>query len=151
MLNSAVMTSAMQLNVFAAMALAKGLRQKGVMANSASIVWLSSVAALVGQPGVSPYAASKGALLAMCKSLALELAKEQIRINCVVPAMVQTPMAEKLFAMMTPEQVAKIELAHPLGIGQPEDVANAIAFLLSDAAKWITGSSLVVDGGYTAQ
>lgn len=79
------------------------------------------------------------------------LASERIRVNCVAPGMVKTEMAEQLFSSLGPKQVLSIERAHPLGIGRPRDVSNSIAFLLSDAARWITGSVLVVDVGFTAQ
>jgi 3-oxoacyl-[acyl-carrier protein] reductase len=141
----------MQVNVSAAIALAKGFRQKNVVNESGSIVLLSSVVGLVGQPGLSAYAASKGAIIALTKSLAVELAREKIRVNCVVPAVVRTPMTEKLFGMLSAEQIQSIEAQHLLGLGEPVDVANAIAFLLSGAARWITGSHLLVDGGYTAR
>jgi len=80
----------------------------------------------------------------------LELAREKIRVNCIAPSMVRTEMLDRMFQGLVPEQVAAIEAMHPLGIGSPTDVANAIAFLLADTGKWITGSTLVVDGGYSA-
>jgi len=141
----------MRVNVTAAIFLAKAFRQKGVYASEGgSLVYLSSVMGFVGQPGQSAYSASKGALVSLAKSLALELAREKIRVNCIAPAIVSTEMSEKMFEQLSPEQVSHIKAMHPLGLGQPRDVANAIAFLLADTARWITGTTLVVDGGYTA-
>jgi NAD(P)-dependent dehydrogenase (short-subunit alcohol dehydrogenase family) len=140
----------MRVNFAAAVQLIKGFRQRGVCAAPASVVFLSSIMGIVGQPGVAAYAASKGALIALTKSLALELAPEKIRVNCVAPGHVRTEMAQRLEASLTPEQFQAIEKMHPLGLGRPEDVANAVAFLLADTGRWITGTTLVVDGGYTA-
>jgi len=140
----------MQVNFTAAVCLTKGFRQKDVCGPPAGVVFLSSVMGLVGQPGVSAYAASKGALIAVARSLALELAAEGIRVNCVAPGQVQTEMAQTQQASLTEEQFAAIEAMHPLGIGRPEDVAHAVAFLLADTGRWITGTTLTVDGGYTA-
>jgi NAD(P)-dependent dehydrogenase (short-subunit alcohol dehydrogenase family) len=140
-----------RINVTASMMLAKGFRQKGCNAAGGSLVFLSSVTGLVGLPGVAAYASSKAAVIGLTRTLALELAPEHIRVNCVAPAMVKTEMTEQMFQSLTAEQVTAIEAAHPLGVGSPRDVAHAIAFLLSDAARWITGSVLVVDGGYTAR
>ena len=105
---------------------------------------------MTGQAGVSAYSASKGALISLTKSLALELAGENIRVNCVAPGVVNTEMSDKLFSFMTEQQIEGIKKMHPLGFGTPRDVANAISFLLADTSRWITGSVLVVDGGYTA-
>jgi NAD(P)-dependent dehydrogenase (short-subunit alcohol dehydrogenase family) len=140
----------MRVNVTAAFALLKAFRQRGVCAKPGSIVLVSSVMGLVGQAGVTAYSASKGALIALAKSAALELARENIRINCVAPATVSTEMVENLMLKLTVEQFQAIKDMHPLGLGTPRDVANAIAFLLADTGKWITGTTLVVDGGYTA-
>lgn len=139
------------INVDSAFALIKGFRQKGVCRPNSSIVLLASVIGMVGQAGLSMYGASKGAIIALTKSAAIELAKDTIRINCIAPALVQTEMIENAHNKLTAEQLTKVAQKSPLGIGRPRDVANSIAFLLADTARWITGTTLVVDGGYTAQ
>lgn len=139
-----------KLNVMVGANLVRGLHQKDVKGPDASVVFLSSVMALVGQPGQSVYGATKGALAAMTRSLALEYARDLTRINCVAPAVVDTPMTDKLRNGMLPEAFEQIVKMHPLGLGRPNDVGNAVAFLLSPLARWITGTTLVVDGGYTA-
>lgn len=140
----------MQTNWSAAWLLTKGFRQSGVHATPGSVVFISSVVGLVGQPGLSAYASSKGALLALTKALAMELASEGIRVNSVLPGYVQTEMAQNLEKVLTADQVEAIRRMHPLGFGTAQDVAYAIAFLLADTGRWITGTSLIVDGGYTA-
>lgn len=151
MLSAREWDDSFRLNVSAAAALAKGFRQPGVrVEQGGSIVFLSSVMGLTGQPGQSLYSATKGALVALARSLALELAREKIRVNCVAPAVVKTGMSETLERTLPPEKFAQIEAMHPLGLGRPEDVAAAVAFLLADTARWVTGTTLVVDGGYTA-
>jgi NAD(P)-dependent dehydrogenase (short-subunit alcohol dehydrogenase family) len=139
-----------RVNVTAALMLVKGFRQKGVHAQSSAVVLVSSVMGLVGAPGRSAYCASKSALHSMAKSLALELAPEGIRVNCVAPGFVRTPMLEGAEASIGVEALRRIEEMHPLGFGEARDVGHAISFLLSDASRWVTGSILTVDGGYTA-
>ena len=150
MLNNQHMEEVMRINVSAALGLVRGFRQKQVHAGGGSIVLLSSVMALVGAKSCTAYAASKGALTASVRSLALELAPVGIRINCVAPGYVRTEMWEAIGSVINKEQSAAIEAMHPLGLGKPEDVAYSVAFLLADTARWITGTTLVVDGGYTA-
>lgn len=149
-LSEAKLQETLDVNLKAAVGLAKGFRQKGVCSNPSSIVYLTSVMGLVGQPGQAAYSASKGALVALAKSLALEVAREGIRINCIAPAVVLTEMSEKGTQSLTGEQLASIQAMHPLGLGKPRDIANAAAFLIGDTGRWITGTTLVVDGGYTA-
>lgn len=143
--------SMMQVNVTAAVLLAKGYRQKGVHSERGSIVLLSSIMGLTGEAGRSLYSACKGAIVALTRSLALELARENIRVNNVAPAYVETPMFDAARNQMGREQFEKLVAAHPLGIGRPLDVAYAIAYLLGDTGVWVTGTTLVVDGGYTAR
>ena len=148
--NAKTVEDVMRINVGAAIGLARGFCQKGVCAPGGSLVFLSSVAALTGQAGLAAYAASKGAIVALTRSLAVELAGERIRVNCVAPGVVATEMGQGLLAMLTPEQGAALEAMHLLGLGEARDVSYAIAFLLAETSRWITGTVLVVDGGYTA-
>lgn len=140
----------MNINVNAAIGLTKGFRQKKVNRSGGSIVYISSVAGLVGQTAHVEYCASKAALIGLCKAAALELARENIRVNCIAPGFVKTELTDKALNTLSPEQLKVIEDYHPFGIGYPRDVSNAVAFLLADTGRWITGTTLVVDGGYTA-
>jgi len=112
------------------------------------MVLVSSIGGFLGQPGNVVYGASKAGLMSAARGLAMELLRDGIRVNSVAPAMIDTAMSRKAFAEMNESQVASILQRHPMGMGQPEDVAAPIAFLLSDASKWITGTNLTVDGGH---
>lgn len=139
-------------NLYSAIMLARGFSDKKCRAaNGGSIVFLSSVMAFSGKPAISVYGATKGALVGLTKSLAVELAPERIRVNCLAPGFVETEMLEEARGLMTDEQVAALQQAHPLGFGSARDVAHAAAFLLAETGRWITGSTLVLDGGYSAQ
>lgn len=116
-----------------------------------SLLFLSSIMALAGTSGMSAYAATKGAVGSLARSLAIEWAPRRIRVNALAPGIVPSPLVDQMFAPLSPEQQDTIRDRHPLGFGQPEDVAHAARFLLSPEAKWITGVVLPVDGGYTAQ
>ena len=139
----------MNINVTAAFALVKGFRQRGVCVSPGSVVLISSVAAIKAKPGMAAYAAGKAALVGMARSLAVELAREQIRVNVLTAGLVQTEMAKQMLHNMTEPQIEEIVGDHLLGLGEPEDVAHSVAFLLADTGRWITGSNLVVDGGYS--
>ncbi|GHT15900.1 3-oxoacyl-ACP reductase [Bacteroidia bacterium] len=119
------------------------------IAKNSSIVFISSVSGVVCVwGGNSMYSASKGAVNGMMKNMALDLASKGIRVNSVNPAMVETSIFEG--GLIGAEQIEEDKKRYPLKrYGKPEEVAYAVIYLLSDAAKWITGSSLVIDGGYT--
>jgi NAD(P)-dependent dehydrogenase (short-subunit alcohol dehydrogenase family) len=113
-----------------------------------AIVNISSVASLVGLPTLSAYAASKGALDALTRALAVDYAKDGIRCNVVNPGLIDTPMAAPL--MGNPEQLNPILSHYPIRRpGKPEEVANMVLYLASDEAAWVTGGTFPLDGGMT--
>jgi NAD(P)-dependent dehydrogenase (short-subunit alcohol dehydrogenase family) len=115
-----------------------------------SVIWLSSAAALQGGAGALAYSAAKGALISAARVLAVELARRKVRVNVIAPGVVRTAQSDAFLSKLSPEQVRSIEADHLLGLGEPEDIAGPIAFLLSSDARWITGTTIVVDGGLTA-
>lgn len=124
-------------------------------AGGGSIINLSSIYGLVGAPDLPPYHASKGAVRLMTKTDALLYAKDRIRVNSVHPGYIWTPLVEDL-ARRSGREVEdfrhELDSKHPIGhVGEPSDIAAGIVYLASDEAKFVTGSELVIDGGYTAQ
>jgi NAD(P)-dependent dehydrogenase (short-subunit alcohol dehydrogenase family) len=141
----------MRLNLLSAMMIVRGLVQPNChVKDQTSIVLISSTAGVVGCPGQTLYTASKGALIAFAKGAALELAPLGIRVNALSPACVETPMLDYLRQSIPEENFQQLCRQHVLGIGQPLDVAQATAFLLSEASRWMTGTNLILDGGLTA-
>jgi NAD(P)-dependent dehydrogenase (short-subunit alcohol dehydrogenase family) len=152
-----VLTAAAWRKIFAVnaesgLAVAKCFSSKRVRANNGgSIVFISSAMALVGSPGATAYSMSKSALHGIARSLALEFAANRIRVNCIAPGFVKTPMFERVERLWNDSRRAAVEAQHPLGFGSPNDIANAAAFLCANTGRWITGTVMVVDGGYLAQ
>lgn len=116
-----------------------------------SIIFIASISGLIGTIGNTIYAGSKAALISATRSLAIEIAGQKIRANCISPGMVLTPLTANIEASVSTEAFNMSEKLHPLGFGTPEDVANACIFLISNASRWITGTNLILDGGYTSQ
>jgi meso-butanediol dehydrogenase / (S,S)-butanediol dehydrogenase / diacetyl reductase len=120
-----------------------------LMTAGGSIIHMASVAGITGLRNRAAYSASKGAVVALTRSMAIDYAKMGIRVNCLCPGFVRTPLTETLFS--DEQRAAALTAIHPLGrLGEPDDIANAAFFLLSDDASWITGQAIAVDGGLSA-
>ena len=123
------------------------LKEKKINKN-ASLVFLSSISGQHPHKGGATYAGSKAALESFVKVLALELYPQGVRSNCISPGMVKSPMYDQAAAEMSKEEMDKHVASYPLGVGIPEDVAQAAIFLLSPASRWITGINITLDGGF---
>jgi len=149
-IKASAIEAAFRVNYVGAQLFVKALASKNArQPEGGSIVLIASVAGLRGNKGLSIYSASKAALVVGARSLALELADLRIRVNCVSPGWFESPLADSSLAWH-PGGREEVGRLCPLGIGTPNDVAGAITYLLSDAARWVTGTNLVVDGGYLA-
>ncbi len=149
MMNAQKYEKLFAVNVIAGFELCRILTKKKNISNQGgSIVFISSIMAAIAEKGKVGYCSSKSALLGGIRAMALELALKKIRVNAVLPAIVQTEMTNALFETIPEESKQGIIDTHPLGLGTPSDVAGMCAFLLSDAARWITGSEFIIDGGY---
>nr|WP_199156620.1 SDR family oxidoreductase [Pedobacter sp. ASV2] len=151
-LNTDTVSKVLRINTIAALELAKIFtKHKIYKTENPSIVFISSVYGLVGSAANVAYAMSKSALHGITKSLAIELAPKRIRVNCIAPGFIKTQMLENVSDSFDHEYNHRLNELHPLGLGEAEDIAYGITYLLSDMSKWVTGSILSVDGGFTAQ
>lgn len=136
-------------SLLAAFGLARAAASRGVMKETGgSVVFMSSVAGLRGQGGMAAYSAAKAAVDGLVRSLAAELARRRIRVNSIAAGAVRTEMHDRLVNALGSEAVAEYEGRHLLGFGEPPDIAAAAIYLLSGLSKWVTGTTMVVDGGY---
>lgn len=139
-------------NVIGAISITKQvLKLSNFSESGGSIIFISSVMGVAGENGKSLYSMTKGALISAVKSMSIELAPRKIRVNAVSPGVVVTSMSKNAIYSRNQESLDRIKAMHPLGLGQPDDVANACIFLLLDASRWITGTNLIIDGGYLAK
>ncbi len=142
----------LDVNLVAGLEIARAVCRRDIMeADGGSLLFISSVYGLAGMPGQVGYSASKGAVTASVRSLAIELARRNIRVNAISPGLVQTDMVDSSFELLTAGQVSDLVESFPLGTGTPEDVARAAVFLLAPQNRWITGTDMIVDGGFTAR
>ncbi|HEX8415195.1 MAG TPA: SDR family oxidoreductase [Sphingomicrobium sp.] len=138
----------MNTNMFAAMEITRLLTRRSVNHKALKgLVFISSIASQFGAKGFTAYCASKAALDGLMKALAVELGPE-VRVNSVLPGGVRTPMTDAMYA--DPVTAERLTRDYPLGVGLPSDISDAVQFLLSDQARWVTGHQLVVDGGRSA-
>jgi NAD(P)-dependent dehydrogenase (short-subunit alcohol dehydrogenase family) len=131
--------------------IARAAGKKNVIVDGGSLVFMSSVSSLRGRSGMVAYSAAKAAVEGLVRALAAELAGRRIRVNSIVSGAVATAMHNDFVENVSETIVENYRNLHMLGFGEPRDVANAAIFLLSDASAWVTGTSMVVDGGYTAK
>lgn len=124
------------------------VKQKKINKNG-SIVFISSISSSYADMGNSVYAATKGGLISFSRVLALELAPKGIRANCIRPGFIAGTGMTGSLDRLTEEQIEMERQRYPLGFGETSDISNGIIYLLSDASRWVTGSSLTIDGGIT--
>lgn len=147
--NEKALNSVMDINFVVPTLISAKLVKKKKISKGASIVFISSISGVFNSTlANSIYSASKGAVNGIVKGMALDLASKQIRVNCVNPGMIDTNIFDA--GTITKEQLEEDKRNYPLKrYGKPEEVAYAAIYLLSDASKWVTGSNLLIDGGFT--
>ena len=140
-----------QTNVFSPLMLNTLLLKKKKIQKNSSIIFISSISGVYrSQIGEGGYGATKAALAGYVKSLALELSAQEIRVNTIHPGVVETPLLEVSNGTFGEEELDALRQKYPLKrFGKPEDIARCAVYLLSDASSWMTGSSILIDGGFT--
>jgi 3-oxoacyl-[acyl-carrier protein] reductase len=144
-LQSGDLDALLDVNLKSAFYLASAVAKPMIKQRTGSIVFVSSIVGLGGNAGQSVYAATKAGLLGLTKSLAKELGSRNVRVNAVAPGLIETAMTAELPEAARTRFLEGIALGRP---GAPEDVAGVVTFLASDAARYVTGQTIVVDGGY---
>lgn len=141
-----------RVNQYAAVELIKTFASNKIHSNDGgSAVLISSVYGVVGSAANVAYAMTKAAIIGITKALSIELAPKRIRVNCIAPGFIKTKMMEENSFRFDDEYMQRLNNLHPLGLGEAEDIANGVVFLLCDMSKWMTGAVMNIDGGFTAQ
>ena len=128
----------------------KLMHKKKFFNEFSSILIMSSVSSNFGTKGLGYYSAIKAAINSSCRTMAIEFAKRNIRVNAIVGGAIETKMHEMIISKLSKEALEEYKSKHPLGFGKTDDISKMICFLLSDASKWITGTEICIDGGFSA-
>lgn len=144
------MTEIFNANIMGDIKMCSRLLKKKKLSRGASVVFISSVSTFNVKVGNSLYSATKGAVNSFAKAMALEVSKQEMRVNCIQPGFVPSSILSG-GAIEEDEFLKYYAERHPLGFGSPTDIANGCIYLLSDASRWVTGSIFTIDGGYTLQ
>lgn len=138
-------------NALSAFEMAKQVTSVKNCGTSGSVVFIASITSVIARQGTAAYSASKGALVSGARVLAAELAKRKIRVNCISPGTILTPLMQNFLSQLSEDEYKKRTDGFPLGLGDSSDISAACIYLLSDAARWVTGQNFVIDGGFTIQ
>lgn len=149
-INEDAITEIFNANIMGDIKICSRLLKKKKLSRGASVVFISSVSTFNVKVGNSLYSATKGAVNSFAKAMALEVSKQEMRVNCIQPGFVPSSILSS-GAIEEDEFLKFYAERHPLGFGTPTDIANGCIYLLSDAARWVTGSIFTIDGGYTLQ
>ncbi|WP_027087215.1 SDR family NAD(P)-dependent oxidoreductase [Cohnella panacarvi] len=136
-------------NVKSLISLLGSFSNRNISNDGSSVVLLSSISSIVGEKAVMGYSAAKGAINSIVKSAAVELSQRKIRVNSILPGMVETEMSKHIQLSLSEEQFTQVKDKHLLGMGNPDDIAFSIGYLLAPASRWVTGTNVVIDGGYS--
>ena len=151
MINQSKLDDLFRSSLFGAFGIARAVSQKNIFSDGGSLVFMSSVAGSHGQLGMTAYSSVKSGVDGLVKSLACELAGRRIRVNSIAAGAVKTAMHDRLTKDNNEQSCTEYEKRHLLGFGAADDIALAVVFLLSEEARWITGTTMVVDGGYSVR
>lgn len=148
MISEALLQEISRINYDAPVLLSQQMLKSRRLKSGASVVFITSIAAKIATRGNSVYSGLKAALCSFSRVMALEVSTQRIRVNCISPGQVRTPFMDTTGGPISADMFAAYEKQYPLGFGEAVDVANGAVYLLSDASRWVTGSDLVMDGGF---
>ena len=137
-------------SLLSALSISRAFYKKKYFADESSIVFISSIASILTTTGMGYYSAIKASINALCRTLSVELASRKMRINCILAGAIETKMHKEIAEKLSDESLENYKKKHLLGFGSESDISQMVAYLMSPAGRWITGSMLSIDGGFSA-